>query len=213
MYCPPWAGNLSVGQLKMLIAHFHDCPQGAHHHLSCLPKQDACLAMWAEGKAALGSPEATSSPGMQAVSPSSRGPPTRPQQALPSTYHTPLSSRPASPGSGAGFGKGPRGHWSPTPHPGCPQEDLGAEQREEGEGGPRSQLSPGGCPKRWHRPQCPSPDGDTAGTPTPSTKGLLFPLRPMEKSPPTSSWQLLLTPRTHKHLEAGAEAGFRGPSL
>lgn len=40
------------------------------------------------------------------------------------TYHMPLSSRPVSPGSGAGCGRGPHGHWSPAPHPGCPQEDL-----------------------------------------------------------------------------------------
>lgn len=212
MYCPPWAGNPSVGRLKMLIAHFHDCPQGAHHHLSCLPKQDAGLATWAEGKAALGSPEATSSPGMQAVSPSSRGPPTRPQQALPSTYHTPLSSRPASPGSGAGFGKGPRGHWSPIPRPGCPQEDLGAEQREEGEGGPHSQLSPGGCPKWWHRPRCPSPDGDTAGT-SPIHQRTSFSSKAYGKIPSHFFLAASAHPQTHKHLEAGAEAGFRGPSL
>jgi hypothetical protein len=57
------------------------------------------------------------------------------------TYHMPLSSRPASPGSGAGCGKGPHGRWSPAPHPGCPQEDLWVDREVEGES-PGGQASP-----------------------------------------------------------------------
>lgn len=130
MLHPSWEPVLA--DWDSVCTHSHKCPQRTQStaglvRLSCLTKQGTGLGCVSVGQQQILRWE-TPAYNLGRVS-SLLAPQGRPCSAplmIQGTYHSPLSSRLASPGSGAGFGKGPHGRWSPGPHPGCPREDLGA---------------------------------------------------------------------------------------
>lgn len=204
-----------VGNLYQLTGTLHvSIPTNAHKghrvllacdRLNCLTKWDTGLGC--ECGAAPGSQGATPSLqlGLSPLPPSpSQGRPCPAPLVIQGTYHTPLSSRPASPGSDAGFGKGPHGHWSPAPHLGCPREDLGAGREMLREGCAEltlaARMGPG---EKCHRHLF----HQMASFPA---KAVSWGLTPIE-TPSHVLLEAVLILLTQKRPQRGARAGFMKP--